>query len=246
MKIVILAAGQGARMKSDLPKVLIPVKNKPMIAHLLSAIKSSGVDAKPVVVVGNKKEEVMRELRNNYTYVIQHEQLGTGHAVISAENALKNKAENIMVLPIDHPFITPETIKKLAHKHLASKAKITMATVELPDFNDWRSVFYNSFSRIVRDKSGAIVKDVQFKDANDEEKKITEVNPIFFCFEAVWLWEKLKTLNRDNAQKQYYLTDLIKRAIDEGEKIESVRIDPKEALAANSKEELEILEKLVV
>src|SRR3989344_5334181 len=159
IKILILAGGQGTRMKSDLPKVLIPVKNKPMIAHLLSAIQSSGVDDKPVVVVGYKREKVMKELGNSYTYVTQHEQLGTGHAVISAESALKNKAENVMVLPIDHPFITPETIKKLAHKHLESKAKITMATVELPDFNEWRSVFYNSFSRIVRDANGQIVKD---------------------------------------------------------------------------------------
>jgi len=244
IRIIILAAGKGIRMKSELPKVLIKLNGKPMIEHLLSAIKESGVDKRPVIVVGHKKEEVMSALGDKYEYVVQEKQLGTGHAVISAEKALKNKADNIIVLPSDHSFISAETIKKLAQKHLDSGAKVTMATVKVPDFKDWRSVFYSSFSRIVRNKNNDIIRDVQFRDATEDEKKITEVNPIFFCFESSWLWKKLKTLNTNNAQKQYYLTDLVERAIKDKVKIESIEIDPKEALAANSKEELKILEKL--
>lgn len=244
IKILVLAAGQGTRMKSDLPKVLIDFNGKPLIKHLLESIEKSGIDQKPTIVVGYKKEEVMQALGDKYDYVVQNEQLGTGHAVMSAENFLSGMADNIMVLPSDHPFITAETIKKLAEKHLNSGAKITMATVKLPDFENWRSAFYTSFSRIIRNANGEIVKDVQLRDATEEEKKITEVNPIYFCFNAQWLWEKLKTLTTNNDQKQYYLTDLVKIAMDEGEKIESVNIDPYEALAANSKEELEILEGL--
>ncbi len=246
VKIVILAAGQGTRMKSDVPKVMMQVKGKPMIEHLLGAVAQSGIDDRPIIVVGYKKEEIMERLGNKYDYVVQENQLGTGHAVISVEKIVKNKADHLLVLYGDSPFLKSETIKELVERHLLSKVKMTMATVDLPDFDDWRAFFYKSFSRIVRNENGEIIKDVQFRDANTEKKKITEVNPCYFIFETKWLWEKLKTLNKNNNQKQYYLTDLVERAISEGIKIESVKIDPKEALAANSKEELEILEGLVV
>lgn len=246
IRIVILAAGEGIRMKSDLPKVLMKVGEQPMIERLLSSVLKSRVDSRPVIVVGYKKEEVIDRLSNKYDYVIQEEQLGTGHAVIMAEKILKGKTDHVMVLYGDHPLISPETVRNLAERHLESKAKITMATAELPDFDDWRNFFYKSFSRIVRDESGRIIKDVQFRDASAEEKKIKEINPCYFIFEAKWLWEKLKTLNRNNAQNQYYLTDLVARAIEEGAKIESVKIDAREALAANTREELDLLEKFIV
>ncbi len=151
-----------------------------------------------------------------------------------------------MVLFGDNPFLSPETINKITRKHIASGAKITMATVELLDFEEWRAFFYTNFSRIVRDKDRNIIKSVEFRDANQDEKIIREVNPCYFCFEAKWLWENLKKLKNENAQKEYYLPDLIKIAIEEGVKIESIKIDPVEALAANSREELEILEKFAV
>ncbi len=246
IRILILAGGKGERMQSALPKVLAQVKGKSMIKHLLESVEKSGIDKKPVIVVGYKKELVMSYLGGGYDYVIQEEQLGTGHAVMSAENLLKNKSEYVMVLYGDHPLISPYTIKKLADKHLETEAKITMATAKLPDFKDWRAFFYASLSRIIRDESGEIIKDVQFRDTNDKEKKITEVNPCYFCFEAKWLWAKVKTLKNYNAQKQYYLTDLVKLAMQEKIKIESISINPKEALGANSKEELEILEGIAV
>ncbi|KKU50454.1 MAG: Bifunctional protein GlmU [Parcubacteria group bacterium GW2011_GWA1_47_10] len=153
-------------------------------------------------------------------------------------------AENVMVLYVDHPLITPGTIKKLAEKHFQTGPKITMATATVPDFSGWRAFLYTNFSRIVRDDKGEILKDVQFRDATEAEKELREINPCYFCFDAPWLWDKLKNLKTDNDQKQYYLTDLIKLAIKEGEKIETLDIDPREALGANSKEELEILEKM--
>ena len=247
IKIVVLAAGVGTRMKNELPKVLVKLNDRPIIKHLLESIHESGIDNRPVIVVGYKKEEVMRELgKEHYDYAVQEEQLGTGHAVLSAEKMLKGNGEHVLVLYGDSPFISAETIKKLVAKHLESKGKITMATIIVPDFKDWRSIYDKSFSRIVRDANGKIVKDVQIRDTKDEEKKITEVNACFLIFNAKWLWEKLKTLDRNNEQKQYYLTDLIEKAIKEGEEIESISIDPREGLAANSKEELEILEKLEV
>lgn len=255
IRIVILAAGHGKRMKSDLPKVLTKLNDKTLISHVLDAVKSSGVDARPVIVVGQQRELVMQTLGDNYEYAIQEEQLGTGHAVMSAQKILaspvgsgpkENNADHIIVLYGDHPYISSETIKKLVERHLESKSMITMATVILPDFKDWRDIFYSNFSRIIRDENGNIIKDVQFKDASEEEKKITEVNPCYFCFDARWLWENLKTLKTDNAQKEYYLTDLIKIAMQEKVKIESINIDPHEALGVNSQEELGVLEKIKV
>ncbi len=246
IRIIILAGGKGERMQSDLPKVLAEVKGKSMIEHLLEAVRKSGIDNRPVIVVGYGKEKVMAKLGKEYNYVIQNEQLGTGHAVMSAQELLENKLGHVLVLYGDHSLVSTETIKKLTSKHLESGGKITMATAKLPDFKDWRALFYKNFSRIVRDENDKIIKDVQFRDASEEEKKITEVNPCYFCFEAKWLWKKLKTLKNDNAQKQYYLTDLVKLAIQEKIKIESISISPEEALGVNSKEELEILERLMV
>lgn len=246
VRILILAGGKGNRMQSETPKVLTKIHGESLIKHLLSSVKKSGVEDKPVIVVGYGKETVMSELGSGYDYATQTEQLGTGHAVMAAEKILENNADHIVVLYGDHPLINPETIKKLISKHSESKGKITMATVKLPDFEGWRSVFYKNFSRIIRDKNGNIIKDVQFKDASEEEKTMMEVNPCYFCFEAKWLWRKLQALDTNNAPKEYYLTDLVKIAMKEKTKIESIDIEPSEALGVNSKEELEILKKLMI
>src|SRR3989344_2848141 len=245
VKIIILAAGKGKRMQGDLPKVLAEVQGKPMIKHLLESVQKSGIDDKPVIIVGYKKEMVIRELGDKYHYISQEMQLGTGHAVSLAKDYLKNNTEHVMVLYGDHPFISAQTIKKINEKHLESGKKITMATVKLPNFRDWRINFVN-FSRIIRDKNGKIIRDIQFKDASDEEIKVTEVNPCYFSFQADWLWKNLESLKNNNAQKEYYLTDLIKIATAEGIEIESIEIEPYEALGANTKAELDILERLAI
>ncbi|MCE9585085.1 NTP transferase domain-containing protein [Candidatus Nomurabacteria bacterium] len=241
IKIIILAGGKGKRMQTEMPKVLAPLKGKPMISHLLESIEKTNLFKKIGIIVGYKKEEVIKELGDKYEYITQEEQLGTGHAVMCAKDYIGD-TENVLVLYGDSPFINTKTIENIVNKHIENQNKITMATVLLPDFNDWRSFFYSNFSRIIRDENGKIVKSVEFKDANEDEKKILEVNPCYFCFNSKWMFEKLQTLKNDNAQKEYYLTDLVKIAMKDGEKIESININPHEALAANSKEELEILE----
>jgi len=239
IRIVILAAGKGTRMKSELPKVLAPLRGQHMIRHLLESVDNSGIDPKPIVVVGHEKELVMKELGNKYEYVVQEELLGTGHAVACAQVACKD-TENIIVISGDQPFIKTETIKNLLSKHLNSKAKLTITTAELPDFQDWRAAFIK-YGRILRD--GEKIIDREFKDATDKEKEITEVNVSLYAFNAKWLWENYKKINaHTNSQKEYYLTDLWQIASQNGDKIESFQIDPAEALGANSKEELEILE----
>ncbi|MFA6000369.1 MAG: NTP transferase domain-containing protein, partial [Candidatus Paceibacterota bacterium] len=240
VKIIILAAGKGTRMESDLPKVLVHLKGKSLIKHLLEKVDKLNFDT-PYIVVGYKKEQVMRELGEKYHYVVQEEQLGTGHAVNTAKNYIEGEMQSVVILYGDQPFTSVETIEKLVTKQSETKAKVVMATVRVPDFEEWRHCF-SHFSRIIRKENGKIKNTVEKKDANEEELKIKEVNPCYFCFEPAWLWDHLNKLKNENAQKEYYLTDLIKMATEEGEEIEGIEIDAHEALGANSKEELAILE----
>jgi len=242
IKIVILAAGKGKRMESDLPKVLSQVKGKHMIRHVIESVGKIH-NEKPYAVVGHKAELVQSELGDLCFYILQKEQLGTGHAVSCAKGNCKD-AENIVVLSGDQPFIKAETIKKLIKKHLESGAKVTFTTTVLPDFLDWRKGF-TAFGRILR-KDGKIAGIREYKDATEEEKEIKEVNAGCYIFNAEWLWKNLEKIKNENAQKEYYLTDLLHIASENNEKIETVKIDPREALGANTKEELAILEKLVV
>lgn len=243
IKIIILAAGKGKRMQSELPKALISLGGKPLIRYILDKIETLPYGI-PYIVVGHNKEKIIKELGDKYHYVVQEEQLGTGHAVNAVKKYIKDETESIVILYGDQPFTSAETIKKLVEKQDQTKAKIVMATVKVPDFEDWRANFLG-FSKVIRGKNGKIIKTVEKKDSTEEENKIKEVNPCYFCFDSKWLWSHLEKLKNDNAQKEYYLTDLIKMATEEGIEIEWVEIDAKEALGANTKEELEILENIL-
>ena len=244
VQIVVLAAGIGKRMGIDVPKVLIPLKSKVLINYLLEAIKKSGVDQNPVIVVGQKAEEVKKELGPKYNYVFQEQQLGTGHAVMATREILENKAANILVLYGDMPLVTAETIRRLAQTQQEKKSAITMTIVKVPDFNDWRAIFYD-YGRIIRDEKGNLIKNVEKRDATSEQLAITEVNPSFYCFDANWLWQNIDKIKTENVQKEYYLTDLVGLACEQGQKISMVDINPAEALGANTSEQLQLLAKLI-
>ena len=245
IQIIVLAGGKGVRMQNELPKVLIPLHGKPIITHILDSIKKSGVCDRPVIVVGQQRELVMKTLGTNYEYIIQEEQLGTGHAVLVTKPFLKNKAENIMVLNGDMPFIKADTIKKIFKSHLLERNDMTMGTVRLPDFEGWRRAFY-SFGRIARDKNGKPERIIYGKNLSQKELEILEVDPAIFCFRAEWLWPRLDKLENDNSHSEYYLTDLVGMSISERNLPNMISVLPKEALGANSKQELEILESLTV
>ena len=204
-------------------------------------VKWSGVPERPIIVVSPaNKNLIKRALKNfNCCYAVQKNQLGTGHAVSSARR-LATGAERIIVLYGDHPFLKKETINKMA---VLNKSAISLATVKVKDFKSWRKNFFH-WGRIIR-KGGKITAIVEFKDASDREKKIKELNPALYSFDALWLWKNLKKLQNNNAQGEYYLTDLIKLAFKEGLKIDSFEIDPREAIGINSREELDAAEKVL-
>ncbi len=241
IQVIILAAGLGKRMKNkDLPKALIPLKGQPLIKYILAAVKKSGVCTKPIIVIGKMAEKVKEALGPGYTYVLQAEQLGTGHALMCVKDSLEIAAENILVLNGDEPLVSPGTIKEITEKHLASNGVLTMGTVKVPDFADWRAGFYD-FGRMVRDEKGKLIGIVEKKDATPEQLAIKEINPSYFCFQADWLWQNLEQLKNNNTQGEYYLTDLIDITCKQGKDITTVEVKPQEALGVNTEEQLKLV-----
>lgn len=244
-QIIILAAGHGTRMQHELPKPLVPLCGKPMIQYLLDAIAESGVCDDPIIVVSPTNIDVFMEmLGEDHRYTLQDKQLGTGHATMVAREALIGDENPIMVLYGDMPFVSTETIRAISERANETKATLTMATTVLSDFDDWRNAFYG-FSRVLRDEEGKLLRTVEKKDATDEQLLVTEVNPAYLCFQSDWLWSHLSLLKNDNAQEEYYLTDLIRMAVEEGDDVATVQIDPKEALGINTPEHLKMCEEVV-
>ena len=242
-QLIILAAGKGSRMNSELPKVLLELHGKPMIQHLFDNVVSKLEVEKPLVVVGYKSEKIKNHLGASAEYVHQTEQLGTGHAVRVTEDFIDPSVKYIVVLYGDMPLVSAETIENLAREHGKNSDPITMGVVKADDFDDWRACLCG-YGRILRDTNDEIVSIVEIKDATEEEKQITELNPSFFFIEKDWLFKNLTSLRADNKQHEYYLTDIVALAQQSGVVIKSVQIDSKEALGANTPEDLLRLEKI--
>lgn len=242
-QIVILAAGKGTRMGQDIPKVLVPLNSKPMIQYLMEQVKEAAVDPCPIVIVSPDNQKIIRQALSEYQveYAIQDQQLGTGHAVSCARAKIKPETNKIVVLYGDHPFLTATSIKKFAT--LEPRALTIMPTI-LPDFSGWHHNFYG-WGRIVRNENGEVKAIVEAKDASEEQKLITEVNPGFMCFNKDWLFANIDKLKNDNKVNEFYLTDMVGIAFKEGHKVETVVIEPKEAMGINSPEELKIAESLL-
>ena len=244
--VVILAAGEGSRMKSDLPKVMHELNGKPLVAHVVETVEKLQLNIKPVVIVNPNHTLVQDYLGDRVEYIVQDEQLGTGHATMQAEKILKDIVDTVIVLYGDMPFLTADSVKRLADRHLERENTVTMMTITVPDFEGIYKPFY-SFSRVIRGGDGNhIQRIVENKDATEEELKIKELNPCYFCFSADWLWKKLKQVNNNNVQKEYYLPDVVKMAIDDGEKISSIDANYTEALGINTKEDLDVAKQHIV
>ena len=245
-QIIILAGGKGVRMKSDEPKALVMLKNKPLIQHILDTISTLHLPIRPIIVIGYMKERMREVLGKDLLYAVQDRPLGTGHAVASAQNSAHPNHKTVLVLSSDQPLISKETIERLLKRHNEKKPTITIATVQLPDFEEWRSALRH-FGRIIRGNDGLVDGIVEFKDATEKEKLIKEVNPAVYAFDADWLWKNINLIKNENTQSEYYLTDLIKIARDQNKKIEAVPVaNLIEGLQPNTKEELKILEKITV
>ena len=228
LKALILAAGKGTRMKSDLPKVIHKVNGIPMVKKILNELEKLETEEN-ILILGHKKEEVLKEL-GDVKYVVQEEQLGTGHAIMQAYELLKDYDGDVMILCGDTPLLRYETLKEMYEAHKKSGVATTILT----------SIYDNPFGygRIVKegDKVKAIVEE---KEADEETKKIKEVNAGVYCCNAKELFEALKKVTNNNEKGEFYLTDIVGIQVGEGKTVASfVLSDNEEILGVNSKVEL--------
>ena len=236
LRVVILAAGKGTRMNSDLPKVLHQLHGKSLIDYVLNESEALN-PTEIILVVGFKKNKVISHTnnRNNLKYATQTEQLGTGHAVLQTEELLKNKKGHILILYGDVPNIKASTLKPIIHDHITNNRGLTLITAEIND--------PTGYGRIIRDENGSLLKIVEEKDCNDEEKKIKEWNPGIYIFKIPEIFKLLNNIKTNNASKEYYLTDAIALAQQANMQIEAIKIlNSDEVVGVNTADQLEELE----
>ncbi len=232
LDVVIMAAGLGTRMKSSTVKILHRAAGRPIIEYVLDLAESL-TDTPPIMIVGHQRDRVQQILGDRARYAVQEEQLGTGHAVLQAAGA--SRARRVLILSGDVPLTRRETLQRMVEEHDRSKNALTILTMKLDD--------PAMYGRIVRDKSGAVAKIVEAKDASAEEKSIGEVNAGIYVFEAEHLFDNLRNLSTGNAQGEYYLTDLIAVLRKGGHRVGAVVVDdPIEAAGVNSRSDLALVE----
>jgi len=233
---VILAAGQGTRMRSSLPKVLHRLSGKPLIQFSLDAVQGLTVNP-PVVVIGHGADAVRSAVGENARFVVQQPQLGTGHAVMSAEQLLKDEADILIVTTADMPLLRQETLKKLVDAQLGSSGPITLLTGFADDAH--------GFGRIVRAADGSVQAIVEEAAATPTQLAIRELNLSIYCFDAKWLWGALKRIKL-SAKGEYYLTDVVAIAREDGLTVQAnVLSDFNEAIGINTRVHLAEAEALL-
>lgn len=232
---IILAAGQGKRMNSDLPKVLHAVLGKPMVQWVIEQARGSGAQ-RVVVIIGHKKELVEETLKQeSVEFAVQVQQLGTGHAVQQAEPQLGEWDGDILVLSGDVPLLSIDTLNKLSHKHQSEQADATVLT----------AIFENPFGygRIVRNSDNTLEKIVEEKDATDGIRAIKEINSGIYIFKREHLFRYLRMVKNDNAQGEYYLPDILPMMIRDGYRVAlEIAGDPEEINGVNTIDQLKMVE----
>lgn len=226
LDVVILAAGQGTRMKSHIPKVLHPLAGRPLVLYSLDAV-SPLAGQPPVLVIGHGSDAVRETVGNAARFALQEDQLGTAHAVMQAQALLQGKGQTVLVMYADMPLLRSETLKSLVDSHQEHDATLSLLTM----ISDQP----RGFGRIVRDIDGAISAIVEEAQATPEQRAIRELNVGVYCFESVWLWTHLDKIPV-SLQGEYYLTDLVEMAVSERQPIHALRLDdPAEALGINTR-----------
>lgn len=230
---ITLAAGEGKRMNSNKSKLVQEIYGKALVERAIENAIKAGIDEN-IVVVGNKAEDVQKVLGASVKYAYQEERLGTGHAVMQAKKYLENRSGKVVILSGDVPILRPETIKELIEKSIDSKEYATVLTAIYDE--------PYGYGRIIRDEGGAIKAIIEEKDANLEEKEIKEINSGIYCFDIEELLIALNEIKPNNAQGEYYITDVVKIMNNKGLKIGAYTIkDNEELLGANDRIQLAFL-----
>lgn len=225
---IILAAGDGTRLRSQVPKSLHRVCGRPMLVHILRTIEGL-TDYKQVVVVGFSHDTIREALSNyNVEFALQEKRLGTGHAVITTASMFENYDGDVMVLVGDAPLLTQSTIEKLLDRHRHQDASATILTTKMKN--------PTGYGRILRHQDGAVLKIVEDKDANIYEKKVNEINTGTYIFDCKELFEALQSIKPNNEQGEYYLTDVIDIMVKKKKRVEAyITKDPAETMGINDR-----------
>ena len=239
LAVIILAAGKGTRMQSSLAKVLLPLAGHPLLHYTLE-LSSKLNPIQTIVVVGHQADQVQQAFADRgVEFVFQHEQLGTGHAAKQAKEKLENFKGLVLVLCGDMPLIRPDTLLEMVAGHRASGVKCTVLTLKSDGLHD--------FGRIIRDEKGLILKIVEFKDASDVEKKVDEFNSGVYCFDSRLFFKALGHIDSNNAQNEYYLTDIIEYLVRKRYPVQATQTqNANEILGINSPDDLNRAEQLLV
>lgn len=224
---VILAAGKGTRMKSALPKVLHPICGEPMLYYPLEASRQAGF-RQLKVVVGHQADKVRESFGNDdITWIEQTDQLGTGHALMCAADSLRGYSGPLLLLCGDVPLLKAETLQQLQNYHAQQKAAVTVLTAQMPN--------PTGYGRIIRDGE-QVLQIVEEKDATDEQRQVTEINTGTYIFDSAFVLSALQGLNKNNAQGEYYLTDVVAAAVAAGQKTRALCVeDPTEVMGINDR-----------
>jgi bifunctional UDP-N-acetylglucosamine pyrophosphorylase/glucosamine-1-phosphate N-acetyltransferase len=236
MPAILLAAGKGTRMRAAQPKPAVPVNGRPMALRVIEAVREAGL-SRIIVVVGHRAGDVRAAIGDGVEYVVQAQQLGTGHAVTCAAKALQGFTGPVVVAYADIPLLRASDISALLERHRRAGAAATLLTARFRN--------PGTLGRILRASDGQVAAIVEARDASPEQLKIRETNVGVYCFTAPRLFELLGQLRNHNAQRQYYLTDVIGLLVGEGQRVEAVAMElPDAGLGVDTVEDLARAERL--
>jgi len=228
---IILAAGKGTRMKSHTAKALHPIQGRAMLYYPIELAKD--IESDRVIVIVGHQAELIREAMDdgNTIFVHQEQQLGTGHAIQQTKDTLRDFDGHVLILCGDVPLLLPSTVKAMTDTHIRSHTSITVLTAFLDD--------PSGYGRIVKDERNNVIKIVEERDADYDEKQIKEINTGTYCAQSRFLFEAVEQIDNNNAQKEYYLTDIIEIASRKNAKVISSTVaDPIETMGINTMEDL--------
>jgi bifunctional UDP-N-acetylglucosamine pyrophosphorylase/glucosamine-1-phosphate N-acetyltransferase len=239
---IILAAGKGTRMGGgDLPKVVHHVGGRPMVCAVVDACTAAGCD--PIVAVVGYKQELVRDALRSYpqvAFAVQEQQLGTGHAVLAARDTLEplaREGRSVVILAGDGPLIRASTIRAMLDRHERTSAAATLATSVIAD--------PAGYGRIVRDGAGVFRAIVEHKNATEDQRRIREVNPSYYCFRAADLLAALAGVSRNPLSGEYYLTDTLELLLARGSRVEVVQaVPPEDVLSINTPDDLAVVDRI--
>ncbi|GAB4181572.1 MAG: hypothetical protein Fur005_44100 [Roseiflexaceae bacterium] len=233
LAVAILAAGEGTRMKSALPKVLHPICGRPLLGHVVAAADAIGADQVAIVLARDTIDQVRASLGERYGYAVQAERLGTGHAVLQARALLEGHADEVMVLFGDTPLLRPETARNVVDLRRQRGALLALMS--------FRPTPPTGYGRVLRDANGHVSGLVEERDATPEQRLIGECNSGIMCIDAHWLWQALPRVPRSPVKGEYYLTDLVAMAVAAGGPGAAVALeasDEREAWGINDRVQL--------